>query len=182
MDPEKRKKILQALTIIPVIAITLGLYFWHPQLKHLQTYGLTGVFLLSLVANATLILPVPGVVLTSTMATIFPPLGVALAAGTGAALGELTGYLAGFSGQVVIENRPRFQKFVVWMKKYGGWTVLLFAFIPNPAFDIAGIVAGALKMPVQKFFIYCWVGKILKMLMFAYAGAGIFGWLGHLFR
>ena len=182
MDPEKRKKILQSLTIIPVIAITLGLYFWHPHLKHLQTYGLAGVFLLSLISNATLILPVPGVVLTSTMATIFPPLGVALAAGTGAALGELTGYLAGFSGQVAIENRPRFQQFVGWMKKYGGWTILLFAFIPNPAFDIAGIVAGALKMPVHKFFIYCWVGKILKMLMFAYAGAGIFNWLGHLFR
>lgn len=181
MDPDKKRKILHLLTLIPVIGITIGIYFLQQHIPNLKVYGLPGIFLLSLIANATLILPVPGVVITTTMSAIFPPFSVALAAGTGAALGELTGYLAGYSGQVVIENRPRFAKLVGWMKKYGGWTILLLSFIPNPAFDMAGIVAGALKMPVTRFIGWCWVGKVLKMLLFAYTGAGIFYWLENLF-
>lgn len=182
MEPEKRKKIIHLLALVPVIAITLGVYFLHPHIPNLQAYGLPGIFLLSLLANATLILPVPGVVITSTMSAIFPPLLVALAAGTGAAIGELTGYLAGYSGQVVIENRPRFKKLIEWMKKYGGWTILVLSIIPNPAFDMAGIVAGALKYPVHKFLLWCWAGKLGKMLIFAYAGAGIFYWLEKIFK
>jgi membrane protein YqaA with SNARE-associated domain len=181
MEPEKKRKYLQLLTLLPVILITVGIYLVHDHIPNLKAYGLPGIFLLSLIANATVILPVPGVVITTTMAAIFPPFSVALAAGSGAALGELTGYLAGYSGQVVIENRPRFAKLVEWMRKYGGWTILLLAFIPNPAFDMAGIVAGALKMPISRFLLWCWVGKVLKMLLFAYTGAGIFFWLEKIF-
>jgi len=82
---------------------------------------------------------------------------------------------------VVIENRPKFKRLIEWMQKYGGWTILVLSLIPNPAFDMAGIVAGALKYPVHKFLSWCWLGKMAKMLMFAYAGAGIFFWLEHLF-
>jgi len=59
------------------------------------------------------------------------------------------------------------------MQRYGIWAVLLLSFIPNPAFDIAGIVAGAMRMPLWKFLLFCWIGKILKMLVFAYGGAGL---------
>ncbi len=56
------------------------------------------------------------------------------------------------------------------MEKYGDITILVLAFIPNPLFDLAGISAGILKMPVWKFLLFCVIGKILKMMMFAYAG------------
>ena len=49
------------------------------------------------------------------------------------------------------------------MEKYGDITILVLAFIPNPLFDLAGMVAGILKMPVWKFLIYCVIGKILKI-------------------
>ncbi len=181
MEHPKHKKTPRILALILVIALTIAIFLLHDRIPNLQAYGLPGIFFLSLLTNATLILPVPGVVITSTMSAIFHPFLVALAAGTGAAIGELTGYLAGFSGQIVIENRPRFSRLVEWMKKYGGWTILVLSIIPNPAFDMAGIVAGALKYPVHKFLSWCWLGKVIKMLMFAYAGAGIFSWLEHLF-
>ena len=63
------------------------------------------------------------------------------------------------------------------MEKYGDITILVLAFIPNPLFDLAGMVAGILKMPVWKFLIYCVIGKILKMMMFAYAGNWVMGLL-----
>jgi len=179
---ETRKKWIRIAALIPVILFTVLVIIFRDEVRKLQALGLPGIFLLSILANSTVIIPVPGVVLTTTMATVFPPVWVAFAAGSGAALGELTGYLAGFSGQVVIENRKYYQRVVEWMGKYGGWTILFLAFIPNPAFDMAGIVAGALKMPVHKFLLYCWVGKMLKMLVFALAGSGFIYWLNNLFQ
>jgi uncharacterized membrane protein YdjX (TVP38/TMEM64 family) len=51
------------------------------------------------------------------------------------------------------------------------------AMIPNPAFDLVGFSAGVLKMPIWKFFIGAAVGNTLKMMIFAYGGAGIFSFL-----
>lgn len=59
------------------------------------------------------------------------------------------------------------------MRKYGDPTILVLAIIPNPLFDMAGMIAGVLKMPVWKFLIFCTVGKIIKMLAFAYLGSSL---------
>lgn len=56
------------------------------------------------------------------------------------------------------------------MRKYGAVTVLVLAFVPNPLFDITGLTAGILKMPLVKFLGWCMLGKILKMMLFAYGG------------
>jgi membrane protein DedA with SNARE-associated domain len=173
----RRTQIIRVITLIVVIGVTILILVNRHKLTHLGVYGYPGIFLLSIVANATVIIPVPGVLLTSTLATIFPPLGVAIAAGLGAAIGELTGYMAGFSGQAVIENRPQYDKLTKWMKKYGDPTIFVLAFVPNPAFDLAGIIAGALKMPIYRFLFWCALGKILKMLIFAFAGSTISGWM-----
>lgn len=182
MQSDKGTQWRKLLALVPVIVITVLIFVFREKLQHLEGWGLPGVFILSIIANATVIIPVPGVLLTTTMATVFHPVGVALAAGTGATLGEITGYLAGYSGQIVIENRKYYQRIVEWMRKYGPWTIMFLAFIPNPAFDMAGIVAGALKMPISKFLIWCWIGKVLKMLVFALAGSGIMYWLNNLFK
>jgi len=135
--------VVRVLVMLAVIALTVFLILNRDRVQELEALGYPGVFLISLLANATLILPVPGVLFTSAMGAVFNPLLVALAAGTGATLGEITGYMAGFSGQGVIENRKWYDKVTEWMKKYGGITVLVLAFVPNPVFDIAGMVAGA---------------------------------------
>ncbi len=146
----------------------------------LAHYGYPGIFLLSILANATIILPAPGVLFVFTMGAVFHPVGVALAAGLGAALGELSGYLAGFGGQAVVEQAETYNRVLTWMESHrrmSNLAILLLAFIPNPFFDLAGIAAGALKIPVSQFLLFCAIGKILKMLAFAYAGASSFAWL-----
>jgi len=162
--------IIRIVVLVGVIALTIILVLNREQIQGLKAYGYPGIFLFSILANATILIPVPGVIFTSAMGAIFNPLLVSIFAGAGAALGELSGYLAGFSGQAVVENSERYEKVVRWMRKYGDVTILVLAFIPNPLFDLAGAVAGVLKMPVWKFLIYCVIGKILKMMMFAYAG------------
>jgi membrane protein YqaA with SNARE-associated domain len=165
------------VALIFVIGLTALLVLKRENVQELEGYGYPGIFLLSMLSNATPILPVPGILLTSAMGAVFNPFWVAIAAGSGAALGELSGYLAGFSGQTVAARTPTYVKLEGWMKRYGVWVVLLLGFIPNPLFDIAGMIAGVLRMPVFKFLVFCWVGKVLKMMMFAYGGAS----LGRLF-
>lgn len=178
----KRKlNILRVIVLLGVIGLTVVLVIYREEIQALQAFGYPGIFLFSILANATILIPVPGVVFTSAMGAVFNPLFVSLAAGAGAALGELSGYLAGFSGQAVVEDSPRYQRVVRWMEKYGDITILILAFIPNPLFDLAGIVAGILKMPVWKFLAFCVIGKILKMMMFAYAGNWVMQILENIF-
>jgi uncharacterized membrane protein YdjX (TVP38/TMEM64 family) len=174
MNPKLRLNLLRAAILIGVIVLTVFLISIRDQVKQLGTYGYPGIFLLSILVNATIIIPVPGVLLTSAMGAVFNPFWVAVAAGLGASLGELSGYLAGFSGRGVVENSQLYQRLTGWMKKYGDITILVLAFIPNPAFDVAGMIAGVLKMKYYKFLFYCAIGKILKMMIFAYTGASIF--------
>ncbi len=168
------------LALLVVIGITVYIYSIREHVEDFAAYGYPGIFLIALMANATVFLPAPGVAVVFAMGSIFNPIGVALAAGTGGAIGELSGYLAGFSGQAVIERMDIYNKVNPWIQKYGGWAILVLSAIPNPFFDIAGIAAGMAKMPFWRFLLFCWVGQLIKMAMFAYAGAYSIGWLENL--
>ncbi len=168
-----RTNLLRVFTLLFVVGLSVTLYLLRNRVHDLQGYGYPGIFLVQLLSSATVILPVPGVIITTAMGAVFNPFWVAVAAGSGAALGEISGYLAGFSGQGVASRTSLYVRIEGWMKKYGEWVILLLAFVPNPFFDVAGMMAGALRMPISRFLFWCWLGKILKMLMFAYGGATI---------
>ncbi len=173
MNKETRLKIARILALVFVVGLTIFLYINREKVRELESFGYPGIFLVSLLANATLILPLPGVLFTSAMGAVFNPFWVAVAAGSGAALGELSGYLAGFSGQGIVEKTEWSEKFERWMRKYGPITILVLSFVPNPIFDVAGITAGILKMPLWQFLLFSWIGKVLKMLVFSYGGSFI---------
>ena len=116
-------------------------------------------------------MPVPVILTAFLGGGIFNPLLVGLVSSFGATIGELTGYIAGRSGRVVIKNNTKFEKIEKWMTKYGMWTIFVLAVVPNPAFDLAGIVSGATKIPVWKYFLVTWAGKFIKFLTFAYIGS-----------
>jgi membrane protein YqaA with SNARE-associated domain len=159
------------IALIFVIAISVYIFSIRDQAEQLAAYGYPGIFLLSFLAYATVLLPAPGVAIVFTMGAVFNPIGVALAAGAGAALGEISGYLAGFSGQAVIERADVYARLSHWMNRNGPLTVLILSAIPNPLFDLAGVAAGALKMPVRRFLFWCWIGETVKMAFFAFAGS-----------
>lgn len=173
MKAAHRTNLLRVLVLIFVIAISIFIFLIKDQVQALAEYGYIGIFLLSILANGTIILPAPGIAIVFTMAAVFNPFWVAVAAAAGAALGEMSGYMAGFSGQAVIEQAELYEKITTWMKShrrlaFGLITVL--AAIPNPFFDLAGMASGALRVPIPSFLFYCLLGKLIKMLLIAYAG------------
>jgi membrane protein YqaA with SNARE-associated domain len=168
---------LRVVALLFVIAISIYIFSIRDKAQELEKYSYPGIFLLSFLAYATVFLPAPGVAVVFTMGAVFNPLIVALVAGAGAALGELTGYLVGYSSQPVIERANVYQRMVTWLTKYGSIAVLILSAIPNPFFDLTGLAAGALKMPVLKFLIWTWAGETLKMLAFSFAGSSSLNFL-----
>ncbi|MBN1191988.1 MAG: VTT domain-containing protein [Dehalococcoidales bacterium] len=134
------------------------------------------VFLTTLVFNLSIIAPVP--VSLSVMiaaASQYNPALIALAASIGGAIGELSGYFAGYLGRKVAlsDNIPGYQKVTGWLDRYGVFAVIVLAFQPVFPFDVAGLIAGAAKMPLYKFLPALWIGKFFKYLVVCYSGAGL---------
>ncbi|HEY80525.1 MAG TPA: DedA family protein [Anaerolineae bacterium] len=170
----KQQAILRFVLAVLITAIAmLGLWFVQ-RYDIIGEVGYAGVFAMGFLANATILLPAPSWAVTIFAGTTLHPFFVALAAGMGESLGEITGYLAGSSGSIVLEDRESYQKSARLMKRWGVWFILGLAFIPNPAFDIVGIIAGALRMPVVKFLWGAFLGKFIRALLLAYGGYGVF--------
>jgi membrane protein YqaA with SNARE-associated domain len=172
-----RLNLIHILTLAAAIAITIYCFTIREQAARLAAYGYPGIFLISVLANATILLPAPGIAVVFAMGSVLNPFLVGVVAGVGASVGEISSYAAGFGGQAVLQRASLYDQIVGWMRRYGTWTILLLAAVPNPFFDLAGMAAGALKMPFTKFFFSCLLGKIAKMLIFAYTGAYSIDWL-----
>ena len=179
MTPERRTTILRIISLLAVVAISVFIFSIRHQTRMLLALGYPGIFVISILANATVLLPAPGVAMVFTMGAspLFNPFWIGIIAGVGSAIGELSSYMAGFSGQAVIENSAIYNKVHPYISKYGAATIFVLAAVPNPFFDLGGIAAGALKMPVRIFLTWCTLGKIIKMLAFAYAGAYSVHWV-----
>jgi membrane protein DedA with SNARE-associated domain len=153
----------------------------NPQ-EYIETSGYAGVFIMGVIGSASPIWPLPGSWAAFVAAGLgLNPFMIALAAGVGEPIGELSGYTAGYGGQIAINRWKRYAQIMNWMGRHGGMTIFIISAIPNFFIKIATIAAGALRYPLWKFFIYCWAGKTVKSLGFALAGAGLSGWIRSLF-
>jgi len=172
----KRNSIsLSVFFLVVAIVVSLFIYFsrYPEKIDQFENWGYFGAFLISLITNATVILPFPGIVLFFPMGAAFNPFLIGLSAGVGGTIGEMTAYLLGYSGRGVIRNVGFYDQAVQWLKKWGSLTVFVFALTPLP-FDVLGIGAGILRFPFWKFFIACLLGKIILYIVMA--GMGALGW------
>ena len=105
-------------------------------------------------------------------ATKWDPVLISFSASIGGTIGELSGYYAGYLGKklAIAEDMPGYKRIASWTHRYGLWAIFLLAVQPILPFDIAGLVAGATKMPLRKFLTTLWIGKFIKYLLFSYFG------------
>jgi len=168
-------RLLQFAGLALAVAITVVVYLLRDRLADVKEYGYVGLFLISVLGNATIVLPVPTLVTAFVGGGVLNPVLVGVISAAGATIGELTGYLAGTSGKAVVEDRETFDRFKRWMDRYGLWALFVLAAIPNPLFDVAGIIAGMTGIPVPTYLLVVWAGKIVKFVLIAYLGAGSIG-------
>lgn len=160
----------RAAAIVLALAAMVAFALFQEQVRQYRELGYLTVFLINLMGSGTVILPVPALLIVYLAGETLIPWVVGVVAGVASALGELTGYMLGYGGGVLIDENPVYRKFEGFMKRYGFWTILVLAIIPNPLFDMAGMAAGALRFPLSRFLIAALIGKTLRMIVVAYAG------------
>jgi membrane protein YqaA with SNARE-associated domain len=162
-------------------------FYFQVEVSRLKDYGYVGVFIVSFIGAASMILPTPalasvvggGAILNSYLG-IPTFVWVGIVAGLAEALGEFTGYAAGYGGRIVIQQRPEYKRVQGWMERHGVITMFVMSVIPNPLFDVAGAVAGVVRMPLGRFFLAVLAGKIIKDMYMAAVGDFGIGILGRL--
>lgn len=170
----KKEKLTKYGFILLSLLISGGIIYFRNDLAKLQEFGLLGIFLISVLGNATIIIPAPVVVTAFVGGAVFNPYLVGVITAAGATLGELTGFLAGHGGTAVIRETKKYKKIKKWMHKSGFLTITVLAAIPNPLFDLAGIISGVTKYPLYKFLTATLIGKTIKFVAIAVIGSLVF--------
>jgi membrane protein YqaA with SNARE-associated domain len=161
----------RVLALLFVVGITVGIALERDEIEHLPVYGYPAVFIVSLLGNASVIVPAPSFAIAFVAGSALNPIGVGLVAGLGAALGELTGYLAGLSGKGIVENRWGYSWIQRSMKKSGALIIFILGAVPNFLFDVGGIIAGTVRMPIWQFLLAAWLGKSIRLGIVALTGS-----------
>ena len=172
-----KKTVLRYVPLALALIITVVVYLLRDRLQDVANYGYIGIFLISVLGNATIVLPVPTFLTAFLGGGVFNPVLVGVVSAAGATIGELTGYLAGLGGQAMVENHAMYERFSRWMERYGLFALFVLAAIPNPFFDVAGIIAGMSRIRVTTYLGVTWAGKIVKFVLIALIGAGSMDWL-----
>lgn len=176
---ERTKELLKIGGAFLVVILFAIFIFKNSSLVNelVQGYGLVGLLIASVVANASIFLPVPIDILIFAVAAqldnFIELFAVAFVTGFGAAIGEMTAYIMGLLGVKTFE-KAKHSEFVQInsirekLGRKGELFIFLGALTPFP-FDIIGITAGLIKYDMKKFFLAAFAGKFVRYLLIGIA-------------
>ena len=167
--------------VVAATLLLIGFGMWTTGNLEPRNFGYGGLFLFSIVASGTIILPLPG--LAALCLVVSPPVGLnpiaaGLAAALGQTIGEVSAYMIGYTGSGLAQKNRYYDTVHSWVIRWGAPVILVLSVVPFGLFDLAGISAGSLRYPVRRFVPVVLVGKIIKSLIFAYGCAWGAEWVG----
>lgn len=143
----------------------------------ISSFGVIGIFFVSLISNATIlfVIPIDLIVLIIGASNLFHPIVIALAAGIGAGIGEMSSYVLGMGGRKAFEKITKKSVFSIdsiakrLESKWSFLFIIIASLTPIPL-DLVGIAAGSTKYNWKIFFLGAMIGKIIRYSLVAYAG------------
>ena len=187
----RRRVRLEFLLIATILCIALAatvLFFaLHLGTDDLERYGYGGLFLIALLRSASVVIPMPGGgIVFAAGGLLDPAFGipapvlVGLTAAVAESFGELTGYGAGMGGSTMITEKQLYKRVKGWIRKRPFTTVFAMSLFPSPLFDVAGLAAGAARVPIRTFYPALLVGKTIRGITVATMGYYSIGLLDRL--
>ena len=148
----------------------MDIWVWMTEL--VTAYGYLGAFIVCIVGNVSIILPVPFALVVYAFGATLNPLILGIVAGVGSTIGEMSAYLVGRGGRKVIEDRygNRLDAVRMLIERHGMIVIILVALLPIPD-DLLLIPLGMMNYPVKKLLAAMLIGKTGMCLFLAYAGA-----------
>ena len=176
------RRLAQVSGLVAVFAIAvLAVVFVDEIQVRFAGLGYLTLFIITVVASATIILPAPAALAVGAFGAALNPWLVGVVAAVGQTLGEMSGYYVGWSGKGLARGIRGYPTTRRWMRRHGGLTLFVLAMIPNPFFDIAGMIAGATNFGVFRFVAFSLPGRTIKNIGFAFAGLAGLELFGALF-
>jgi len=140
-------------------------------MSHLKKYGILGIFLITLIGNATIFSPV-GMFISVIGGKVYPPWLVGIAAATGCVLGEILMYnVGGIAGSPDMEYKKWYTIVKQFMEKNGFLTIVFVTAIPNPVANFSAIAAGSIGYSLWKFLTAAWLGNWIQYTICAALGS-----------
>lgn len=137
------------------------------------SYGYIGVFLASFLGSASVIFPIPYLIIFYYLGAshLLNPILISIIGGIGAMLGEFILYIVGYSGRKIVSERTikNLEYFKQAIDKYGPIIIFIFAATPLPD-DIIYPILGIMKYNIMKIFIACFLGKTVLTGIVVYSG------------
>ncbi|MCW4050199.1 MAG: VTT domain-containing protein [Candidatus Bathyarchaeota archaeon] len=171
----KKQAVISIVGVVAVALLSFSL-LWRlmVQGESLGQLGLIGVFIASMLSHLTVVARDMFIPLFLPLASVYHPIILGSAAGTGAAIGEVTTYFLGWGVAESIEEMSDSEdKIAKWINKYGLWAVLLVALTPLPDTPII-ILAGSRKLPFQKLLAIEVMGKSALYSVAAVVGGMVY--------
>ncbi len=163
---EEHDYVTSAILILSGVVLAVGSYYFSRTIQN-PSVSYAFAFFISLLSGASLFFPVASWASIIGMAPNLNPITLSFCAALGSSLGEFSGYFLGNGTSRIVKKK--FKKYHVAytdaLKKYGLIVLFLLAFIPNPLFDVAGILSGAIGMPLLSFFIPVFLGRFCRYLL-----------------
>jgi uncharacterized membrane protein YdjX (TVP38/TMEM64 family) len=161
---------IRFFVLLGVVAAVVAVVVYGQQLRRFAVFGYPAIFLVCLITNASVLVPLPGLGITVVGGALFNPFLVGLVGGLGQTTGSLNSYAAGYTSRTALEDLRFYPRVRGWMTRHGSLTIFALAALPNPFFSAAVIVAGDLRMPLARYVLLCLAGKIIKSTTAALAG------------
>jgi membrane protein YqaA with SNARE-associated domain len=171
----------KVLAVAAVAALNIALLVAPFDYSALRGLAYPGAFLITLVANAAVVLPVPYIPIVMHIANTADsvPLVVLLAA-SGSAIGESVAFAVGRVEKDLLDGHPWFERLRGFFshERRAFFFLLFFAMPLNPVFDVGGFGAGALGVSFRTFFTAVALGRIVRFSLIAFLGLHLASWFG----
>jgi len=146
------------------LLFALPFVFLRNQLKEMAALGYIGLFAACALSNVSVFLPSSSTMFVVLAASVLNPALCVLIGGLGTALGEQCSYLCGRAGASSFERKDdaSLSRVHGFVRRHAFLAVFLFALAPLPVFDLAGVAAGADRMPWPQYALAAFLGKTIK--------------------
>lgn len=153
-------------------AASTDFYYWI--MGAASALGYSGAFAVSFLGNATILVPFPYVVVPFVLGADMGhnPWLVGLVSGVGAAMGEMTGYFAGYYGRRLLKEEDKINGFREYVQRRPSMTPVMIWFLaatPIPD-DLLIVPLGVARYSWWKVLVPLLIGKTIFLTAIAWAG------------
>lgn len=157
----------QLVAVLLIVEVAMLAWIFVDLVEQFEGPVVLVAFLVALIGASTVILPAPtALTIIALGSSLNDPLAVGLAAAAGQTLGEGVGYLLGRSSAALLADSGCWIRRVSRVMRSSPWLadaiIVGFAAVPNPFFDVIGIIAGTVRYPFWRYGLAAYAGNAFK--------------------